>query len=583
MRSLQEIQTTIDAGLGKCDCDLKLEGVQLVNVFSSEIYETNIYIKNRRIVSIEKSANLKAKETIDCKNKYALPGFIDTHMHFETTMLSPEALTEVILPKGTTTLCADLMEIANVCGEEGIDCMLESIKELPYRMLIEVPSRVPTAPNLETTGAILDSKGVDSVLSREESISLGEIDPSKILFFQGEYLEKIYNALKSRKIVNGHAIGRTGQELNVYASAGISDDHECVTKEEMLERLRLGMKVLVREGSTERNLDELISGALEANCDFENLCFCTDDKHVNEINTEGHINYNVNRAIELGMKPMDAIKVATINAAKHFRLEDELGSITPGRLADIILCDSIENIQPEQVIFEGKVVYAHERVTAEVPQRVYPDWIKNTITFKKPITPASFEIKSNRRGTSKVNVIDLIDKQIINTLITEELEVKDGLIYPGGEVAKIAVVERYNKNGNVGLGFVKGFTLTKGAVAFSTSHDHHNIVCIGANDEDMALCANEIKRIHGGLSVALNGEILNSMSLQIGGLMSDKNATEVNDELMAMNESAKLTGCSLEAPFMALSFISLPTVPEVGITDLGLVDVLKHSLMDLEV
>ena len=582
MRTFEEIKTTIETGLGRFPCDLKLENVQLVNVFSGEVYPTDIYIKGKRIVSIEPGAGLKAEKVIDCGGQYAMPGFIDSHMHFESTMLSPEALANIVVPKGTTTLCADLMEIANVAGEEGLRAMLTSLERLPYRMLIEVSSRVPTAPGLETNGAVLGVEEVERIMAWQESVALGEMDPSKILMVRDEYLEKIQRTLARRKIANGHAIGRMGQELNVYASSGISDDHECVEPEELLARLRLGMRVLVREGSTERNVDALMKGVLDLGLSCENLCFCTDDKHATEILEEGHINYNVNRSIQLGVDSMSAIQMATINAARHFRVEDEIGSITPGRLADIILSPSMEDVQPSMVLFEGNVVAKDGEMVELCQVQTYPDWIKDTVHLKAPITAESFRIPGDGK-TACVNVIELIDKQIINKWITAQLPVMDGAIQPDGaqDIAKLAVVERYGKTGGVGLGFVKGFTIKRGAMAYSMSHDHHNIVVVGCADEDMALAVGEVARLHGGLAVALDGRIVNSMPLPIGGLMSEEPAAEVMRLLDGMNLAAEKTGCTLPAPFMTLSFISLPTVPELGITDLGLVDVLQHKLIPL--
>ncbi|MBS6646699.1 MAG: adenine deaminase [Clostridiaceae bacterium] len=586
MRTFEEIKNTIETGLGMYPCDLKLSNVRLVNVFSGEIYETDIYIKDKRIISIDPDAGLAADQVLDCSGKYALPGLIDAHMHFESTMLSPEALASVVVPQGTTTLCADLMEIANVAGAEGLNAMLQSMNRLPYRMLIEVSSRVPTAPGLETTGAILGAKEVAEIMDWPESISLGELDPSKILFVKEEYIQKIADTLARRKIVNGHAIGRLGQQLNVYASSGISDDHECVNVQEMKERLKVGMKVLIREGSSERNVDELVKGIVEEHMRTDNLMFCTDDKHAREIQTEGHINYNVSRAIELGMDPMDAIQMATVNTAKHFRLEDELGSITPGRLADILLVNDIREIKPETVIFEGRVVAQNGTLLEECRVGDYPDWIKHTVTLKKEITPASFRVKSKRNGqTTKVQAIDMIPRQIINNRMEAVLPVADGYIMPdlSKDLLKLAVVERYGKNGNVGIGFVHGFELTKGALAYSMSHDHHNIVVVGTNDEDMAGAVNEVARLNGGLAVACDGRIQNSMELPVGGLMSEKTAEEVMAQLDILNEDAKKLGCRMDAPFMSLSFISLPTVPELGLTDLGLVDVLEHKLTKLEI
>lgn len=582
MRTLEEIKDLVETGLGHSPCDLKLTNLQLVNVFSGEVYATDIYIKGKRIVSIDKNANLDALQVIDCRNQYAMPGFIDSHMHFESTMLSPEALVNIVIPKGTTTLCADLMEIANVAGERGLRAMLTNLDTLPCRMLIEVSSRVPTAPGLETNGAVLDARDVRQILEWPESISLGELDPSKILKVKDEYLQKVSDTLNMRKIVNGHAIGRMGQELNVYASAGISDDHECVEYEELLSRLRLGMRVLVREGSTERNVDKLIAGVLNAGLSTENLCYCTDDKHVSEILREGHINYNVNRSISLGLDSMSAIQIATINAARHFRIEDEIGSITPGRLADIIICPDMNDVQPSMVLFEGRVVAENGKMLQLCQVGEYPDWIKDTVHLKNQITKDSFRVPYE--GTSACcNVIELIDRQIINTWIKAQLPVINGTVAIDlqQDIAKLAVVERYGKTGGIGIGFVKGFHIQRGALAYSMSHDHHNIVVVGCDDADMALAVNRVAQMHGGLAVAADGEILGSMELPIGGLMSQESEDVVTHQLDEMNEAARMTGTDLDAPFMTLSFISLPTVPELGLTDMGVVDVLENKLIPL--
>lgn len=585
MRTFEEIKEIVETGLGKHTCDIKLQNVKLVNVFSGEIYTTNIYIKGKRIISIDPAAQLKADRIIDCHGQYAVPGLIDSHMHFESTMLSPEALASAVVPHGTTTLCADLMEIANVAGKAGLEAMLNSINRLPYRMLIEVSSRVPTAPGLETTGAVLGAKEVEEIMNWEESISLGELDPSKILFVKEEYLHKVADTLAKRKIVNGHAIGRLGQELNIYASSGISDDHECVNYEELISRIRVGMKVFIREGSSERNLDELITGVLKEHLGYENLMFCTDDKHASEIREEGHINYNVNRAIQLGVPPINAIQMGTINAAKHFRLEDEIGSITPGRLADILLVEDINNIEPAVVMFEGRIVAENQRLLQDCSVSDYPDWIKNTVHLKNTINAGSFRVTAKTSGSkARVNVIELIDRQIINKCRVMELPVKNGEISIDmvNDVLKLAVVERYGKTGGVGVGFVKGFKLKEGALAYSMSHDHHNIVVVGTNDIDMAAAVNAIADMQGGLAVALNGAIINKMALPIGGLMSEKNADEVMAELKVMNDAARSLGCEMSAPFMSLSFISLPTVPELGLTDMGLVDVLPQKIIPVE-
>ncbi len=586
MRTVEEIITTIRTGLGEYPCDLKLANVNLVNVYSGEIYPTDIYIKGKRIVSIEPGIDLRAEKTVDCKGQYACPGLIDSHMHFETTMLSPEALSSIVVPSGTLTLCADLMEIANVAGEDGLKSMISNLENLPLRLLLEVPSRVPTAPGLETTGAVLDSEAVRKIMGWNEAISLGELDPSKILFVKEDYIRKVADTLSRRKIVNGHAIGRLGQELNVYASSGISDDHETVTADEMIARLRVGMNVFIREGSTERNLDALVRGIIDNHLAVDNISFCTDDKHPNEIAEEGHISYNVKRAIELGLDPVDALKIASINAARHFRLEDEFGSITPGRLADILIVPDLKEMKPSQVYFEGKLVAENGSVVEECRIPEYPEWIKDTVHLKNPITPESFEVKAKKGSDhTDVRVIEMIDRQIINNCRIMSLPVENGLIQRDleNDVLKLSVVERYGKTGGVGIGFVKGFNLRSGALAFSTSHDHHNIVVIGVDDESMSTAVNELARIHGGCCVAKGDKVIGSMALVLGGLMSDKPAPVVMQEISELNKKTQELGCGMDAPFMALSFISLPTVPELGLTDMGLVDVLSHRLIDLEV
>lgn len=584
MRTIQEMKDMIACGLGETLCDLKISDVRLVNVFSGEIYPTNIYIKGRRIVSVDSMADLKAKNVLEGKGRYAVPGLIDGHMHFESTMLSPEALASVVVPKGTTTLLADLMEIANVAGIEGIKTMLRSAHRLPYRMLIQVSSRVPTAPGLETSGAVLGAEAVAAMIKWEESVSLGEMDSSKILISrEDQYLEKILSALQEHKVVNGHAIGRLGQELNAYACSGISDDHECVTDQELIERLRVGIKVLIREGSTERNVDRLIKAVLKHGLDYENLMFCTDDKHIGEIRKEGHINYNVRRAIELGVPPIKAIQMATVNTAKHFRMEEEIGSITPGRLADILLVDDITKMHPSVVLFEGSVVAEYDKLKMEVVVDSYPDWIKDTVHLKYPVTAESFkvQVKDKTSEQAKVRIICLIEKQIINRMESKMLLVKDGYVCPDAaqDILKLAVVERYGKSGDIGIGFVKGFHLREGALAYSMSHDHHNIVVVGVNDEDMAVAVNRIAVMKGGLAVVRNGRIMADMELPVGGLMSVLPADEVEQQLERANKAAAELGCGLSAAFMALSFISLPTVPELGLTDKGLVDVLAHRLI----
>jgi adenine deaminase len=476
MLTVAQRKTLIRAALGHEPLDLKLAHVQLVNVYTGKIEPASLGIKAGRIVTLDAQA-LEAETTVDAQGMYALPGFVDTHIHVDSTLIVPENLAELIVPGGTLTLFADPMEIANVAGFEGMQALLHSLTNLPYRILIEVSSRVPTAPGLETTGGELGLDDVKKVLAWEACISLGELDPSKVLGLCDEYLAKVEAAHALNKIANGHAAGLTGQELTAYMCGGLSDDHEAVDYDEAVARLRLGMPVLVRDGSTERNLEPIISGVVREGLDTRHLMFCTDDKHPNDIRDEGHIDYLVNHAIELGLPAVQAIQMATLNAAVHFRVDHLLGSLSPGRWADVILAPSLEKIVPSHVFYQGKLVAQAGKLVVEPPAPDYPDWIRQTVTVRRGKTGADFVVRTDR-PVADVVVIELYPDQIINEIGQARLPVVDGIVQPDVEqdVLKLAVVERHGKNGNIGIAFVRGFGMKRGALASSVAHDHHNII-----------------------------------------------------------------------------------------------------------
>lgn len=412
-------------------------------------------------------------------------------------------------------------------------------------------------------------------------MSLGELDPSKVLGMKEEYLEKVLASLNRRKICNGHAIGLGVDDLNIYAAGHLSDDHESVYYEELLERLRLGIMPLIREGSSERNVDTLVPGIVKDNLPTDNMMFCTDDKHVNDIFKEGHISYNVKRSIELGLDPVQAIQMATINAAKHFRLEDKIGSVAPGRFADILLIDDLTTMKPKLVLKSGRIV-ADENGARPVPEKAYPEKLFDTVHIGADFSAEKFIIHSEGKR-AKCRVIDLIKDQIINKEIFEWMDVKEGQIAADvdRDILKLAVVERYGKNGRVSTALVHGFGLKQGALAASVSHDHHNIVVVGTNDRDMAVCVEKLQELHGGFVSAVEGQVVDALALPLGGLMSTLPAKTVMKRMDEMNGAVEKMGCPMKAPFMSLSFISLPTVPELGLTDFGLIDVLGHQIIDM--
>lgn len=580
MYTASMMKKELEASKGTRKLDMRIDNVQLVNVFTREIYPASIGIYNQKIVSVGRVA-ADADMLIDGGGAYAVPGLIDSHIHIETTLLTPEALGEVIIPWGTTTLCVDAMEIANVAGIEGLLAMIKDSEKLPFRLFLEIPSRVPTAPGLETTGGVLGVEAVTRLLALDEAVSLGELDPSKVLGMKEEYLEKVLASLDRRKICNGHAIGLGVDDLNIYAAGHLSDDHESVYYEELLERLRLGIVPLIREGSSERNVDTLVPGIVEHHIPTDNMMFCTDDKHVNDIYKEGHISYNVKRSIELGMDPVEAIQMATINAARHFRLEDRIGSIAPGRFADILLIDDLHTMKPKMVLKDGRIV-ADEKGARPVPEKEYPAALFDTVHIGADFSAEKFRLVSG--GTrAKCRVIRMIKDQIINQEVLEWMNVKNGEIPAdvSRDILKLAVVERYGKNGRVSTALVQGFGLKRGALAASVSHDHHNIVVVGTNDEDMAVCVEKIQELHGGFVSAVDGHVADALALPLGGLMSTLPAKTVMKRMDEMNAAVAAMGCDMKAPFMSLSFISLPTVPELGLTDFGLIDVLGHRIIDM--
>lgn len=569
----------IRAALRQEPLDLKLRNVQIVNVYSGNVEAGCIGIMNGRIASLN-AEEFEARAQIDGQGQYALPGLIDTHVHVDSTLLTPEALAGLIVPHGTTTLFADPMEIANVAGMEGIQALFQRMQHLPYRIRLEVPSRVPTAPGLETTGGKLGLEDVRRLLENPETISLGEMDPSKIFGLMAEYLDKIVAARKLNKIANGHAAGLSREALAAYTCAGLADDHECVDFADAAERLRLGLAVLIREGSTERNLEPIMQGLLREKASTRQFMFCTDDKHPNDIVKEGHIDYMVNRSIALGLAPVEAIQIASLNAVQHFRCEEDFGSLAPGRSADLLLTESLEKILPTQVYFQGRLVADGGHLIAQAEPPDYPAWLIDTVHIRRGSEPDDFRLPAGG-AKAHVRVIEISGEQIVNGSGEAWLQIQEGNVFPdiSQDVLKMAVVERYGKNGNIGLAFVRGFGLKRGALASSVSHDHHNIVVVGTNEVDMACCVREIERLHGGFVAAAEGEVVNSLALPVGGLISLLPATAVIQALDQLTSAAHGMGCELPAPLMTLSFISLPTVPELGLTDLGLVDVSKHVLI----
>jgi adenine deaminase len=568
--ALRNLQDQINAALGHRPLDLLLRNVRLVDVYREAIVETDLGIAGDRIVSVLPGAAREARQTVDARGRYALPGFIDAHIHIESALLTPDRLAEVVVPTGTTTLLVDPMEVANVAGYDGLAEFLRALPSLPYRIFVEVSSRVPTAPGMETTGGVLGPAEVRRALAWPESISLGELDPSKVLGVQAPYLRKILSAHARGKIANGHAAGLAGQDLEAYAAARLADDHECVTLDDVRQRLAVGLRVIIREGSSERNLRELVAGIVREELPTRHMLFCVDDKFCADLQAEGHIDYNVNEAIRLGLNPIQAIQMASLNAAEHFRLDDRLGALVPGRWADLILSEKLDRIVPEQVYVGGRLVAEAGQMVAAVPPVKYAAWLRNTVHVRRGQRPAHFALPATGRR-ARARVIQIVPDQIINHAVEADVPVVQA--DPSQDVLKIAVVERHGQNGNVAVALCQGFGLKRGAIGGTVAHDHHNIVVLGTNDADLAACVRALVKLRGGFVAVADGQVLAELPLPLAGLMSDQPAAAVNAALDRLNAAARGLGSPLNSPFMTLSFVSLPSIPNLGLTDKGLVDV----------
>ena len=564
----------IARGLEKAD--LVLKDARIVNVFTEEIIRGDIAIQDGIIAGI---GSFHGKEERDLAGRYVCPGFIDSHLHLESTLVTPAELVTAASRHGTTTFIVDPHESANVSGLAGIDYILDQTEDVKANVYVMMPSCVP-ATAIDDNGCTLTAEDMVPYLHNSRILGLGEVMDS-ISVVQGEKSMHDKLELFEGRIRDGHAPFLEEGDLQAYAMAGIATDHECSFFDYAMRERRNGLTILVREGSAARNLEALVGGLVQRHMNGDGFCFCTDDKHIEDIQREGHIDHNVRKAIRLGMNPISAIKMATINAAKHFRLEDKIGSVAPGRFADILLIDDLTTMKPKLVLKSGRIV-ADENGARPVPEKAYPEKLFDTVHIGADFSAEKFIIHSEGKR-AKCRVIDLIKDQIINKESFEWMDVKEGQIAADvdRDILKLAVVERYGKNGRVSTALVHGFGLKQGALAASVSHDHHNIVVVGTNDRDIAVCVEKLQELHGGFVSAVEGQVVDALALPLGGLMSTLPAKTVMKRMDEMNGAVEKMGCPMKAPFMSLSFISLPTVPELGLTDFGLIDVLGHQIIDM--
>jgi adenine deaminase len=560
--------TVIDAhwmavARGDEPADLVLGGGRVLSVFTKEWLEVDVAVQNGHVVGLGRYEGL---ERLDVSGAFLVPGFIDAHMHIESSKLTVDEFARAVLRHGTTAVVADPHEIANVLGTDGIHWLLDCCADLPLDVYVMASSCVP-ASRFESPRRPFTPGDIESLLRRHRTIGVAEMMnfPGVIAGLESE-LSKLETGLTDH--VDGHAPGVRGPQLNAYVAAGIRSDHESTTFEEALEKRRLGMWVMLREASIARNLRDLLP--LVKRYGSERCMFCTDDREPDFIVEEGHINQMVRVAVSEGISPEDAVIMATLNPATYHRLW-HLGAIAPGYQADILVLDDLTSFQPRQVLKRG----APPRfVKLEVPE-----WVRQTVNLG-PVDAAMFRIPA---GAKRIRVIRVIPAQLLTGMDAVEPTVKDGLMVgdPAKDLVKIAVLERHHASGRVGLGFATNVGLQRGAFASTVAHDAHNIVLLGIADEDMAACAARLAEIGGGIVIAEGGRVVEELALPVAGLMSDRPVAEVHERLRSMERRLASMGVTMAAPFMTLSFLGLSVIPELKITDRGLVDVGRFELVPL--
>jgi len=564
----------IEVAVGRRPADLLLKGVNLVNVLSGEVYPTNVALIGERIAGVGPQYK-KADYILSLSDKYLLPGLIDGHVHIESSMVSVPEFAKAVIPHGTTTIIIDPHEIANVLGGKGIEYLLKSSQGVPLGFFVMVPSCVP-ATEMETAGAELAAEEMVDLFRSDRVLGLAELmNFPGVIYAVPHVLKKVAVARLRGKLIDGHAPGLSGTDLNAYISSGVGSDHECTSVVEATEKLRAGMWIMIREGSAAKNLTDLLPLVKDSN--YRRCFFVTDDRHPGDLIKEGHMDHILRKAVSLGLDPVRTVQMASINTAEYFGLKG-LGAVAPGYIADLVVVEDLSSFRVRFVIKDGKIVAEDGKLTGEIKGYEEPS-VYRTMNVA-PLSEDDFKIRATE---SEVKVIGLVPDQIITRSLREGAKSEGRFIVadPERDVLKLAVIERHKATGNVGLGLVKGFGLRSGALASSFAHDSHNIVVVGVDDRDMLFAAEEVIRMGGGYVVADQGKILGRLPLPIAGLMSDRSVQEVQEDLEKLHELARELGVKVRSPFITLSFLSLPVIPELKLTDKGLVDVAKFKLVPI--
>jgi adenine deaminase len=569
--SVAELMHLREVAAGRAAPDLIIRGGKVLALHTGEILERDVVIAGRHIAAVTPPGRFAAKRVIDAARQFVAPTFIDVHIHIEYTMLTPGELARLTIPRGTTTLLADANCIANVLGAEGLDIVGRTAT--PLRIFRQVSHRVPRTPTLELGGAHVKDAEIEKRVQWSNAATLGESNPFDLDEWSAR---KQVAAIRSGKRITGHTARLRDEPLWSYLAGGVSDDHNAATTEEALERVRLGAAITVMAGSMNDNTAAVFADVKALGDGVYHMCFCADDKHVEDLHDQGHIDHHVREAIRAGVEPLLAWRMATLTAALYYRLDHLIGSITPSRLADIQLVPDLAEVRPSLVLVDGKVVAKNGKALFANTDRM-PAVTRNTIHLHPDLSERSFVLKA-RGPTAWVQAMEMYDGYF-KRAFHAELKVSKGAAQcdTDRDVLKVAIVDRHHATLTIGIGFVRGFGLKKGALAATTNCENQNLVMVGVTDRDLADAAAAIQEIGGGYVAVADGKVLATVPLPIAGIMSDQPWEKVREQSIAANKAAASLGCRIHSPFMIMAFIGLAGVPDLGLTEKGLIDTATQS------
>jgi adenine deaminase len=584
----QLTRTLVDVAMGRLPADLVIQDGQWVSVQTGEIIpHTDIAVKNGRIAYVGPDASHTIggdTEIITAQGRYLVPGLIDAHMHVESGMLTVTEFVRAVVPHGTTGMFIDPHEIANVFGLKGVRLMVDEATQQPIHVWVQMPSCVPSAPGLETPGASIGPEEVAEAMTWEGIIGLGEVMNFPGVFSSDERMHAEMGVTRNaRKVIGGHyASPDLGLPFHGYAAGGPEDDHEGTRMEDAVARARQGMKVMMRYGSAWHDVAAQVRAVTEMGLDPRRFILCTDDSHSATLVGEGHVDRAIRQAIAQGLSPITAIQMATINAAEHFGVSRDMGMIAPGRFADILLVADLPQLKAEVVIAQGKLAAQDGRLLLEMPAFEYPEWVVQSVHLGHELNKADFRISAAQASKVQANVIGVIENQAPTRHLVIEMPVLEEEVRSDIErdIAKIALVERHMASGRVQVGLVHGFGFdVPCAIASTVAHDSHHMIVVGTDDDNMATAANELARLGGGQIVVRNGEVIGQVALPIAGLMSNERAEVVARKAATVLYGFRACGCQMNNPNMQLSLLGLVVIPELRISDLGLVDVNRFEFI----